>query len=178
MRMKLFFLFSFLLFFISQHDIFAQKSYKPIISDPLLEPWRWKHIPELRGKGIRCITESKDRIIWFGVDKGVYSYNGKDWILYSHENSVISGPIKILLKTSDNRILASSTNALYEFKNNSWHIRFEATNHLQIDISCIKDVSNGYIIVGINQGILVFKEKQIFFISSKSFINTFKQQYA
>ncbi|NWJ50682.1 MAG: response regulator [Bacteroidetes bacterium] len=177
MRTRLLFLFSFLLFFSSQHAIFAQQPYKPIIADPLLEPWRWKHIPELRGKGIRCITESKNGVMWFGVDKGVYCYNGKDWILYNNENSVITGTIKVLVKTNDNRILAGSSNALYEFTNNSWRVLIKGTNLLQLNISCIKDISNGCILAGINQGILVFKGNQRSFITSDTYIRSFKQQY-
>lgn len=177
MRMRLFFLFSLLLFFSSQHDIFAHQPYKPVVADPLLEPWRWKHILELRGKGIRCITESKDGVMWFGVDKGVYSYNGKNWILYSHENSVIAGPIKVLARTNDNRILAGSANALYEFKNNNWHTLIGSTNRLHINISCIKEISDGSILIGTGQGILIITDNQRTFISSANYLNSFKSQY-
>eukprot|EP00825_Cyclidium_porcatum_P015155 TRINITY_DN18412_c0_g1_i2.p1 TRINITY_DN18412_c0_g1~~TRINITY_DN18412_c0_g1_i2.p1 ORF type:complete len:169 (-),score=2.79 TRINITY_DN18412_c0_g1_i2:178-684(-) len=115
--------------------------------------------------------------MWFGVDKGVYCYNGKDWKLFSRENSIIVGPIKVLVKTSDNRILAGSTNALYEYKNNSWKVLIEGSNRLHINVSSIKDIANGCIIVGINQGILIFKGSQRIFISSKNYFSSFKQQY-
>ena len=177
MRIRLRCLLFFLFFFFSQHAIFAQQPYTPTITDPLLEPWRWKQITELQGKGIRCLTESNNGVMWFGVDKGVYCYNGKDWKLFSRENSIIVGPIKVLVKTSDNRILAGSTNALYEYKNNSWKVLIEGSNRLHINVSSIKDIANGCIIVGINQGILIFKGSQRIFISSKNYFSSFKQQY-
>lgn len=54
----------------------ASRPYQPKIVNPLSESWRWKHFPELEGKGIRCIVESDDQKVWVGSNEGVLEYNG------------------------------------------------------------------------------------------------------
>jgi signal transduction histidine kinase/DNA-binding response OmpR family regulator/ligand-binding sensor domain-containing protein len=177
MKRRILYLFSFLLLIIFQHSVFGQQSFTPEFADPLLEPWRWKQIPELRGKGIRCILESNDCSIWFGVDNGIYRYNGKEWTLYSSENSCIRGPINVLYKANDGSILAGSTNGLYEFQNNKWKALITGNNRIHTNVATIKNLSNGLILAGINQGILVFKGAQRTLITTKTNFNTFKQLY-
>ena len=86
-------LFSLLSLILCQHVVSGQQNFTPQFADPLLESWRWKQIPELRGKGIRCILESNDGSVWFGEDNGVFRYNGKDWTHYGLKNSPIIGPV-------------------------------------------------------------------------------------
>src|ERR1035437_270763 len=164
MKRRILYLFSFLSLIICQHAVFGQQNFTPEFADPLLEPWRWKQIPELRGKGIRCIIESNDCSIWFGVDNGIYRYNGKEWTFYSSGNSCIQGPINVLSKAEDGSILAGSTNGLYEFQNNKWKTLITGNNRIHINVVNIKNLSNGLILAGINQGVLVFRGTQRFLI--------------
>jgi signal transduction histidine kinase/DNA-binding response OmpR family regulator/ligand-binding sensor domain-containing protein len=177
MRRRILYLFSFLSLLICQHTVFGQQSFSPEFADPLLEPWRWKQIPELRGKGIRCILESNDHSVWFGVDNGVYRYNGKDWIFYGTENSPINGPINIMVKADDGTILAGSTNGLFAFQNNSWKTLIAGNNSIHTNINSIKPISSGCILAGINQGILVFKGTQKYLCTTKTFFGPFKNLF-
>jgi len=177
MKRRILYLFSFLLLIIFQHSVFGQQRFTPEFADPLLEPWRWKQIPELRGKGIRCILESNDCSIWFGVDNGIYRYNGKQWTFYSSENSCIKGPINVLSKANDGSILAGAPNGLYEFQNNKWKTLITGNNRIHTNIVTIKALSNGLILTGINQGILVFKGAQKTLLTTKSYFNSFKRLY-
>src|ERR1035437_8897682 len=178
MKRRILYLFSFLSLIICQHAVFGQQNFTPEFADPLLEPWRWKQIPELRGKGIRCIIESNDCSIWFGGDNGIYRYNGKEWTFYSSGNSCIQGPINVLSKANDGSILAGSTNGLYEFKNNECKTLITGNNRIHINVVNIKTLSNGLILAGINQGVLVFRGAQRILITPKSNFNSFKLLYA
>jgi len=177
MRRIIRYLFSFLLLIICQHTVLGQQTFTPEFADPLLESWRWKQIPELRGKGIRCIIESNDCSIWFGVDNGIYRYNGKDWTFYSSENSCIQGPINVLSKTNDGSILAGSTNGLYEFQNNKWKTLIAGNNRTHTNVVSIKTISNDCILAGVNQGILIFKGSKRALITTKPYFNSFKQLF-
>ena len=170
-------MFSILSLLIFQHSVFGQQNYSPTFADPLLEPWRWKNIPELRGKGIRCILESKDHSMWFGVDNGIFSYNGKDWKFYGIENSPINGPINVLSMADDGSILAGSSNGIYKFNNNVWTTLLSGNNKTHINIASIKNISNGCILAGVNQGVLVFKGGKKYLFTLKSYFNTFNRQF-
>jgi len=177
MRRRILYLFSFLLLILCQHAVFAQQNFNPEFADPLLEPWRWKQIPELRGKGIRCILEANDCSVWFGVDNGIYRYNGKDWTFYDTGNSPVKGPVNVLSKAEDGSILVGSANGLYTFHNNTWKTLIAGTSTVHTNISCIKYSSNGTILAGINQGILVFKDSKRYLITSKTYFVSFKQLF-
>ena len=49
----------------------AVQPYTPTQPDPVLESWRWRSFPELRGLGLQCIAEDRDGNMWFGVDDGI-----------------------------------------------------------------------------------------------------------
>src|SRR5674476_1481223 len=134
MRRRILYLFSFLLLILCQHVVFAQQNFNPEFADPLLEPWRWKQIPELRGKGIRCIIEANDCSVWFGVDNGIYRYNGKDWTFYNTGNSPVKGPVNVLSKAEDGSILVGSANGLYTFHNNTWKTLIAGTSTVHTNI--------------------------------------------
>ncbi len=44
--------------------------------EPVLESWRWRSFPELKGLGLRCMAEDRDGNMWFGTDGGARRYDG------------------------------------------------------------------------------------------------------
>jgi hypothetical protein len=48
-------------------------------SDPVLEPWRCRSFPELRGLGLRSLAEDRDGAMWFGVDEGMRRYEAGEY---------------------------------------------------------------------------------------------------
>jgi len=48
----------------------AAKPYQPVLSDPVLASWRWRAFPELSGLGLRCMIETNDKKLWFGLEEG------------------------------------------------------------------------------------------------------------
>jgi hypothetical protein len=57
----------------------AVQPYVPKSADPILDPWRWKKIPELEGKQPRCMVEGKDGAMWFGLPAEIVRYDGENW---------------------------------------------------------------------------------------------------
>lgn len=55
------------------------RPYQPVNGDPMLEPWRWRTFPELSGLGARCMAEGTNGTIWFGLNEGVWCYDGLQW---------------------------------------------------------------------------------------------------
>lgn len=44
----------------------AVQPYPPVIVDPVLEPWRWRHEEILEDLGVLCMAEAADGSFWFG----------------------------------------------------------------------------------------------------------------
>jgi hypothetical protein len=66
------------------NNLYCQQLYEPIYGDPLNEPWRWTKFDELTDKGVKCISESADGKIIFGLNKGAVIYDG---ILWQEQNN-------------------------------------------------------------------------------------------
>ncbi|MDA0710135.1 MAG: hypothetical protein O3B73_07995, partial [bacterium] len=58
------------------HPLWAEQPYRPQRGDPFGEAWRFRSFMELDGKGLRCMTEDPWGTMWFGLSKGVRSYDG------------------------------------------------------------------------------------------------------
>ncbi|MCU0857761.1 MAG: hypothetical protein MUC65_05085 [Pontiellaceae bacterium] len=54
----------------------AVESYTPVVADPILEPWRWRHEEALNGLGVLCMDEAADGTLWFGATGKTISYDG------------------------------------------------------------------------------------------------------
>jgi signal transduction histidine kinase/DNA-binding response OmpR family regulator/streptogramin lyase len=54
----------------------AVQPYTPVIHDPILEPWRWRHEEALADLGVLCMDEAEDGTLWFGNAGSIASYDG------------------------------------------------------------------------------------------------------
>jgi len=54
----------------------AVEPYTPVIADPVLEPWRWRHEESLSDLGVLCMDEAEDGTLWFGNVDSIASYDG------------------------------------------------------------------------------------------------------
>ena len=57
-------------------DTQALQPYMPKRPDPFTETWRWTTYPELKGHGLRCLTQTTDGAMWFGTDEGICQEDG------------------------------------------------------------------------------------------------------
>jgi len=157
----------------SCNKLYSQRAYKPETSDPLLEPWRWKLMPELRGKGVRCIESSKDGAIWFGIDKGICRYDGMDWNFFDTINSKIVFPVNSIV-SNDDFIIAGSEKGLSIYQNRKWKALFPKEKNALIAVSCMKKMSDGAVLVGFSKGLLYLKNDKKVFLSPERNIKALK----
>ena len=86
----------------------AARRYTPVHPDPVLESWRWTRFPELNGLGLRCMAESTDGAMWFGVDDGVIRYDGVHWRPFTAEDGIRGVPVNVLCASRDGSVYAAS----------------------------------------------------------------------
>jgi len=155
----------------------AQRTYSPTYSDPLQDSWRWKLIPELRGKGVRCMAETNDTIEWFGTDNAILRYNGLEWQEFNSKNSCLTTPVNILFQAHDGILYAGSDKGIYKFSNNQWSTVFLAKNNTNISTTFIKTISNGSIVAGISQGLLYVNQNQKIIFTTDSVAKLINSDY-
>jgi signal transduction histidine kinase/AraC-like DNA-binding protein/ligand-binding sensor domain-containing protein len=164
------------------NSAYAQRPYNPITVDPLSEPWRWRHFPELAGKGIRSITESDDGYIWFGVDKGIIRYYGIKWQTFNEDNGFLNVPVNHLCKSKDQSIYAGTDSGLYKYSANHWVRVFPAHPYTSLSkayqINCLRALSDGSIVasIGLNMygGLLLIRNNRITIFLPQNRIKLFK----
>jgi signal transduction histidine kinase/DNA-binding response OmpR family regulator/ligand-binding sensor domain-containing protein len=140
----------------------ASGGYKPQISEPITETWRWQKFPELDGKGCQCMVEAPDKCIYFGVSGGIIRYNGLQWKYFSFGKAFTDISVVNLCVASDGTIYAGTSIGIVAFKNEIW-------NKLKLDLDFgdpddfpynkfpIIETSDKSIWIGSKQGLLRFK---------------------
>lgn len=98
----------------------AVEPYQPVIADPMREPWRWRHIPELDGEGFRCMTEAPDGAMWFGVTGGALRYDGLNWEFHGAGEGLPLAAAERICSAADGSIYAASDNRLFRFRDGRW----------------------------------------------------------
>ncbi|MDP6040717.1 MAG: two-component regulator propeller domain-containing protein, partial [Candidatus Latescibacteria bacterium] len=94
-------------------NCWAVQPYTPVHPDPVLEPWRWRSFPELKGLGLQCLAEDRNGNIWFGINHGVMRYDGINWT--SYPTSLSGGPVQSLCATRDGRLYAGTALGISRF---------------------------------------------------------------
>jgi signal transduction histidine kinase/ligand-binding sensor domain-containing protein len=137
----------------------ATSTYQPQRGDPLLERWRWTHFAELDGKGFRCMAETKDGSMWFGVQQGVIRYDGQQWTTYTAKDGLFDAPVTGLCAARDGSVWAATSQSipsnLRAFKDGTWKsILPWGTNAPAISVYNIIESADGSIWASLGQMIL------------------------
>jgi len=98
----------------------AAQPFEPIQPDPVLETWRWRSYPELKGLGLQCMVEDQDGNMWFGVNDGVRIYDGLTWTTYTAEHGLVGAPVVRLCATRDGSVYAGTEAGISRFKDGIW----------------------------------------------------------
>ena len=117
--------------------------YNPVVSDPVLEGWRWRSFPELKGAGLRCIAESSDGAMWFGTDEGVRRYDGRAWQRFTTGDGLLSAPVNVLRAAAGGAIYAGSDMGISRFDRGKWHSVFPPTKGFSWPIDQILESADG-----------------------------------
>lgn len=144
-------------------NTFSQvNSFTPEYADPFTEQWRWQGFPELVGKGCRCMVEDRDGVLWFGVNGGVFRYDGMNWKYYSVFKDSADTPVVSICAANDGAVYAASIKGISVLRNNKWKplpYDVDLGDHLEHPYNKIPivETSDGSIWIGTHQGLLRVK---------------------
>lgn len=154
-----------------------KNSYIPKYSNPLTEPWRWQGYSELIGKGCRCMVEDNNGSLWFGVNDGVYKYDGINWKyfpLFKDSNL----PVVSLCISSDNSIYAGTAKGVSVLQKDRWELvplNLDLGDPLEHPYNKIPiiETRDKSIWIGTHQGVVRIKNNKFVLYREDQIINDF-----
>ncbi|MFK7775881.1 MAG: response regulator, partial [Saprospiraceae bacterium] len=154
------------------------KPYIPKVVNPLSESWRWKHFPELEGKGVRDIAEGRDGTVWIGVDDGIFEYNGYEWKLHKNkENGLNDAPIEQVFISKNGSVYAVSARQIFQYDGSSWQSLLHSPQNYNFSFSKIIQLSDESIMLSSEAGVLHLQNSdRKFFYTSSNRIEDLKSQ--
>ncbi|MDA0747649.1 MAG: PDZ domain-containing protein, partial [bacterium] len=135
-------------------DSQAEKPYVPIQADPLLEPWRWRSFPELKGLGLNCLAEDRDGNMWFGLKGEIRRYDGTKWTVYTPEDGWTGKIVGKLLGARDGSVYAGTEMGISRFRDGQWARVFPLEGDLPWSAYSLIEGSDGSIWAGTLLGAL------------------------
>ena len=141
-------------------DAWPARPYRPVYLDPLLEPWRWRSFPELKGLGLRCLAEAGDGSMWFGTDTGVRRYDGMGWTIYTQQDGLLGAPVDVLCAVRDGSIYAATEMGISRFGGVAWRHVFPPEGDRTWPINDVMEASDGSIWAGTAWGAVHLKEAE------------------
>lgn len=171
------------LIFILLHTLYssvgigAATSYQPSIVNPLTESWRWKHFPELEGKGIRFIVEDANHKVWASSNEGILEYNGYDWQLHQKATHFKDQLAEQLFVSQEKVLYATTSKGIFKYSNEHWATFFDIPENLSFIFHQIKQLSDKSIIACSDWGVLHFSNNKTDFYSSPTKIEQLKDDF-
>lgn len=143
--------------------LLAVEPYQPVTADPMNEPWRWRHIPELNGKGYRCMTEAPDGSLWFGVTGGVLRYDGLNWELHDAEDGLSLDAAEHICGALDGSLYAASDLRLFRFRDGRWQQRLAPSRDRNLRPIRLCRSRDGGVWAGTTRGLLHASAQKVVF---------------
>jgi len=137
----------------------ATEPYSPKVVNPLSEPWRWKHFPELEGKGVCSIVEDANGIVWMGYNEGVFEYDGYTWKEHKAGNGLAASPVEEVFAARNGDIYAAAANGIYRYNHHSWAPVFKPEKEFSLQFHEIIELSDGSLMFASSQGVIHLPEK-------------------
>ena len=148
----------------------AVEPYQPVHPDPILETWRWRSFPELKGLGLACMAEDRDGNMWFGVTDGVRVYDGVNWTAYD----VPGAPVSTLCATRDGQMYAGTQEGISQFQAGEWRSVFPTKENLEWRIRDLHEASDGSLWAATGVGALHLKKSDTTLYTSKALAPIFQ----
>ena len=137
------------------------QSYSPELVDPITEKWRWDKFPVLEGGGVRCIVEDQLGTVWFGVDQGVVTYDGRDWTLYGPDEGLPDVAIQQITAMDNGDIYCVSSSGIYRYSDAVWTTVYETAEGLTFEIFQMREIEDGSLLIGTDIGVAQIREGSI-----------------
>ncbi|MCB9082046.1 MAG: response regulator [Lewinellaceae bacterium] len=140
---------------------FGVQPYTPEVVNPLSESWRWRHFPELEGKGVRCFVEDAQGRVWIGGNEGVIEYDGYQWKKYN-EGTVNAGtPVEQLFAGKNNVIYAITSRGVNTYRSNTWTETLRWDDALSLSYFQVRELRNGNLMICTQYGVLEIEDGQL-----------------
>lgn len=128
--------------------------YVPKHPDPLTETWRWTAFPELKGHGLRCLTQSQDGHMWFGTDEGVWTYDGVAYRIYTPDDGLLGAPIFALCASQKGPLYAGSALGISIYEKGQWRPLFPQNKGIPMPVNTLFETQDGTLWAGTSWGLL------------------------
>ncbi len=132
----------------------SAQPYQPVQPDPVLEPWRWRSFPELKGLGLQCLAEDREGNMWFGVTDGVVRYDGINWTAYTEADGLYGAPVEVLCTARDGSVYAGTELGISRFQDGTWRRVFPPEGELTWHVKDLMEASDGSLWAGTVWGAL------------------------
>ena len=152
--------FVFICLLLSIVEAWAVQPYQPVQPDPVLEPWRWRSFPELKGHGLQCIAEDREGNMWFGIADGVIRYDGLNWTTFTLEDGPQEGSVNALCVARDGSVYAGTYQGIYRFKDGIWTHAFVPEEVQNLHVTDLLEASDGRIWAGTGYGALCLAQEK------------------
>ncbi len=130
----------------------AGRPFTPVQPDPVLEPWRWRSFPEIKGLGLQCMTQDGEGRMWFGVDDGVRVFDGTDWATHSDEAGLLGGGASALCVTKAGIVYAGTSVGVFRHDGGQWHHVFPRVAGLPWPVLDLLEAADGSLWVATEWG--------------------------
>lgn len=147
--------------------VLAVQPYTPVHHDPMLESWRWRSYPELKGLGLRCMAEDRDGNMWFGVDAGVVRYDGVSWTTYTPEDGPHGAPVTTLSAARDGSVYAGTPIGISRYVKGKWGRVFPESGDVRFRVRTIRVVSDGSVWAATQRGMLHLDAGRVTFFTDE-----------
>lgn len=152
--------------------------YQPKIVNPLTESWRWRQFPELEGKGVRYVAETKGQRVWVSCNEGVMEYDGYTWKTHDERLGLKALAAEQLLVAKDNSIYATASNGIFRYNGINWTHYFQAPSDVSFIFHGIRQLSDNSIIACSDWGFIQFEKNGLLrFFTSSSKIKQLKNYF-
>ncbi|MDA0747782.1 MAG: hypothetical protein O2954_14770, partial [bacterium] len=98
----------------------AVRPYHPTHPDPVLESWRWRTIPELKGVSVLTVAPDGKGNVWFGTDEGVWRSDGVHWRVFTTRDSLLSTSYRALCVARDGSVYAGGVLGVSRYRDGGW----------------------------------------------------------
>ncbi len=134
----------------------AIRPYAPVHPDPVLESWRWRSFPELKGLGLASMAEDRDGNMWFGMRDGARRYDGVKWTAFTEADGILGSPVIALRGARDGGVYAGTPMGVSRFQDGKWRRVFPPEGGPMWPVTDLMEASDGSMWAGTAWGALHF----------------------
>lgn len=94
--------------------------FTPDNPEPASQTWLWTEIEELSDQGFRAMTNGPDGSVFFGLEQGIYKYDGYTFTHHGEEKGLDSSEVVSLYTSKAGAMYATTRDTMYIFNDDHW----------------------------------------------------------